>query len=452
MKKNFFRILLMNFLCIITTKKVIIPFKTSHNTAINYIESLLYNQIYATLEIGSNKQVVYLGISTGESLFVVESADIKEFNYNCSKSTSYKKNGGRYLIYDSLFRYMQGDIINDTFYFYDSFDIKKDNIKQYKDIMFAYVSQLGKYFYPEDNGYIDNNKTLISGIIGLQITTYYNNYEHMSIFKTLKNLDLIDKLVWTLNYTNNEEGYLIVGENPYQYNESYSEDKKKKTSCTTPSDRDFSWTFSFTDIKSGNNKLNSYRYADYSPQYGLVKGTSEYLTIIKPYFQKLEKCELKEIIIKAFKYSYYECDINVNVDDFEPLTFIHNELELQFILDKNDLFIAYNGKKYFLVVFQKESYGQKWSLGKPFTKKYQFTFDHDSKNIFYYEFVKAEPKSNNTIIIIIVCSFLGIVAIILGIVIGKIFVAERKKKKANELVDEIDNNKENNEEYNKLGV
>ena len=141
------------------------------------------------------------------------------------------------------------NIINDTFYFYDSFDIKKDNIKQYKDIMFAYVSQLGKYFYPEDNGYIDNNKTLISGIIGLQITTYYNNYEHMSIFKTLKNLDLIDKLVWTLNYTNNEEGYLIIGENPYQYNESYSEDKKKKTSCTTPSDRDFSWTFSFTDPK-----------------------------------------------------------------------------------------------------------------------------------------------------------------------------------------------------------
>ena len=61
MKKNFFLILLTNFLCIINTKKVIIPFKTSHNTAINYIESLLYNQIYATLEIGSNKQIVYLG-------------------------------------------------------------------------------------------------------------------------------------------------------------------------------------------------------------------------------------------------------------------------------------------------------------------------------------------------------------------------------------------------------
>ena len=277
----------------------------------------------------------------------------------------------------------------------------------------------------------------------------------MSIFKTLKKLDLIDKLVWTLNYTNDEEGYLIIGENPYQYNESYSEEKRKKTACTTPSDRDYSWTFSFTDIKSGKNKLNSYRYADYSPQYGLIKGTSEYLTIIKPYFQKLEKCELKEFTLKNVIYSYYECDINVNINDFEPLTFIHTEFELEFILDKDDLFINHNDKKYFLVAFQSESSNQKWGLGKPFVKKYQFTFDHESKNIFYYEKIKNEPepnKTSNTLIIIIVCSVLGIAAIILGIVLGKIFVAGRKKKKANELVDEVDNNKETNDEYNKLGV
>ena len=61
------------------------------------------------------------------------------------------------------------------------------------------------------------------------------------------------------------------------------------------------------------------------------------------------------------------------------------------------------------------------------------------------------PSALNTLIII-VCSVLGIAAIILGIILGKIFVAGRKKKKANELVDEVDNNKETNEEYNKLGV
>ena len=96
-----------------------------------------------------------------------------------------------------------------------------------------------------------------------------------------------------------------------------------------------------------------------------------------------------------------------------------------------------------MVAFQSESSNQKWGLGKPFVKKYQFTFDHESKNIFYYEKIKNEPepnKTSNTLIIIIICSVLGIAAIILGIVLGKIFVAGRKKKKANELVDEVDNN------------
>ena len=43
---------------------------------------------------------------------------------------------------------------------------------------------------------------------------------------------------------------------------------------------------------------------------------------------------------------------------------------------------------------------------------------------------------------------------ILGIILGKVFVSKRKKKKAKELDEEINNNDEieNNEDYNKLGV
>ena len=455
LRKIFPLFLLLQIIQIIHTKKIIIPFKTSHNTAINYMQSLLYNHIYATLEIGTNKQIVHLAISTADSYFAIESSNLNEFSYNCNKSSSYKKNGGMFIYSESEQRYMIGDILNDTFYFYDSFDDKIENIKSYNDLMFGYFSKLCRYCSPLDNGYIDNNKTLISGTIGLQITVDYNYNDHISLLKSLKNLNLIDKLVWTLNYTNNEEGKLIIGENPYQYNESYSEDNRKKTACTTPSDRDFSWTFSFTDIKSGNTKLNSYRYADYAPQYGAIIGTSEYLTLIRSYFESLEKCELMELTHKQLKYYYYECSTDVNINNFEPLTFIHSELGKNFTLDKNDLFIDYNQKKYFLVLFQQESYSEKWSLGKPFIKKYQFTFDHESRNIFYYEYGNNdEPNSNFKIILICVCIFLGIGAIVLGIILGKIFVAGRKKKKANELVDEISNNSENeiNEAYNKLGV
>ena len=97
--RNFFFLIFL-FLYIfyfVKAKKIIIPFKTAHNTEINFIESLLYDQIYATLEIGTNKQKVYLGITTEESLFAIESAEFNEFSYDCSKSISYKNNRDRYI-------------------------------------------------------------------------------------------------------------------------------------------------------------------------------------------------------------------------------------------------------------------------------------------------------------------------------------------------------------------
>jgi hypothetical protein len=118
------------------------------------------------------------------------------------------------------------------------------------------------------------------------------------------------------------------------------------------------------------------------------------------------------------------------------LTFIHNELGQKFILDKDDLFKDYNGKKYFLVLFQAKGETQKWALGTPFVKKYPLTFDHESRNIFYYESGnnnEDEGTPTSKIILICVCVALGIGAVILGIVLGKILVANRKKKKAKEL-------------------
>jgi len=69
--------------------------------------------------------------------------------------------------------------------------------------------------------------------------------------------------------------------------------------------------------------------------------------LIAPYFNSLQKCESKELTHKQAIYSYYECNIDVNINNFEPLTFIHSELGQKFILDKDDLFKDYNGKKYF---------------------------------------------------------------------------------------------------------
>jgi hypothetical protein len=233
---------------------------------------------------------------------------------------------------------------------------------------------------------------------------------------------------------------------------------QQKISCMSINN-DFSWTFSFTDIKIGKQKLTIYRLADYSPQLGLIKGTSEYLAIIKPYFESLGKCKLIEIEFKNEKYEYYECEKNTNINNFEPLIFVHQELENNFVLTKDDLFIDYNEKKYFLILFQKGAYKQKWELGKPFTKKFKFSFEHESRNILFYKDLKQIEEKNDESkiksIIIIIGAIIGIVALIGGIYIGKKFCSQKKKKKANELEDEIINNKinnENNEDSDKLGI
>ena len=79
---------------------------------------------------------------------------------------------------------------------------------------------------------------------------------------------------------------------------------------------------------------------------------------------------------------------NIDLNNFEQIEFIHEELSYKFILDKNDLFVDYKDKKYFLCIFIDEDLdhsSKNWIFGTPFIKKYNFAFDQDSKIILFYE-------------------------------------------------------------------
>ena len=212
-----------------------------------------------------------------------------------------------------------------------------------------------------------------------------------------------------------------------------------------------------------------YRMADYAPQIGVIVGTSEYGNTVKEFFGNKDKCSYNEIEFNKQKYFYYECDNDTNIDDFEPIVFIHQELEYNFTLDKNDLFIDFNNKKYFLVVFKNAYYEERWILGKPFVKKYQFVFDYDAKIMLFYdnkndESMNKDQKYDNQVFLYILLIILGILVLTLGIYIGKKFFGKKKKKKANELEDSINdvgnqnsiniNNNEDspNSDYNKMGI
>ena len=317
------------------SKKIVIPFKTIKNTNTNYIQSLLQFQIYTKLDIGTPKQTAYVAITTDTYIFAIESFVINKTFYSSEKSTSYHNN--TYISYYDNFQGMKkGDILNETFYFQDSINNNNNN-KIYNNIMFNYITELNIGCSAQDNGYIDNNINLISGIIGLQITRFYLEREEIIFMKSLKNINAIDKLTWSINYENDNEGYLIFGEYLHQYNINYNSDDYKKISCITVNN-EFYWYFLFTDIKIGDTKIKEYRTAQYAPQLGLIVGTNEFWEIISNYFEnftKINKCILNTINYKNEEYSYYECDKNIDIDNFEPITFIIRDSDISiFILDK----------------------------------------------------------------------------------------------------------------------
>ena len=133
-----------------------------------------------------------------------------------------------------------------------------------------------------------------------------------------------------------------------------------------------------------------------------------------------------------------------------------------FVLTKDDLFKEYGDKLYFLIVFDKFlSLNNYWILGKPFIKKYSFLYDIDSKQIYFNvndNNIKENEGGSNFIIYWVIISVLGLcVIIMISFVLIKIFL-KPKKKKANELKEDIDflneesNNNDNDNNKNNLGI
>lgn len=123
------------------------------------------------------------------------------------------------------------------------------------------------------------------------------------------------------------------------------------------------------------------------------------------------------------------------LNNFPPIIFFQKEMYFNFSLDAKDLFTIIPDGERLLFNIEFDNKTQKWELGKPIFKKYQFSFDLDSKLIKYYINSNNEKEKNNLkdgkIVIIMV---LTIIIFFIGIVIGKLFCRKYNRKiRANEL-------------------
>ena len=120
-------------------------------------------------------------------------------------------------------------------------------------------------------------------------------------------------------------------------------------------------------------------------------------------------------------------------------------------MEANDVFIDYNDYVICLIYFTTTSENV-FKFGKPFLKKYLFTFNYDSKKVYFYstagngkendgrENGNGNKKDNKVSIVILVISIFAtiIVVSIICYLIFKYFLYDKffRKKRASELDDD----------------
>lgn len=467
--------LLFSLLLLVKSNFIIIPLKRytynySNIKANNYndnISEIYTNIFYTELSIGEPPQKIITFINstkdsnTGiinkfcDSLFYLNDPSVNK-NYLFENSTGFSQIGPGDLKKDN-----KDVLVGDQISFFKNFalteEIKVDNISiLYNPNYVEYIlDDVGMDFI------IEKEKRTACGYIGLRLEMSYQN--NNNLVNQLKEKNIISNKVFSfLEVNKNNPVYakkgvdylLVMGEEIYNIfkikdinkyiNEKYVKKiyvEKSKLNDYIVNGYYFRWKLIFSNIffNIDNNTIEMEQKNDVflDNDYGLIAGTSEYRKIIKQtFFSKYidnNKCAEKTFAPIDFGSFYYIiCDNNININDFPELYLKSKNLQYIYQLNKNDLFIKDNNNYYFLVVFE-FSRSNTWVLGKPFLRKYLFSYDYDSKSIGFYNenLIQEEKNHSNIIKYIILFSVIIILLIIamgLGFLFGKNFYFLKKKK------------------------
>ena len=324
-----------------------------------------------------------------------------------------------------------------------------------------------------------NNNLLYGLIIGLVLS---DNYYESNFMRQIHDRNIISKYIVSFEFTNNEDGMLIIGKYPHEYSpDKYSEENLKsfysyqpRTMYLTNFVISFNEIYSLIDNEKYSLKQKSRSILVLNSR--LIIGTKEYMEFIENYFFKeyinINICEkyftntnsLDDFII-------FSCldDEKLKLSEFPNLNFNMKSENLTLELNYKDLFKNIGNNYYFLIAFEKFG-GYAWRLGKPLFLKYTFVYNGDSKTIGFYlkkklfkneDIIKKDWKIELNIFKIIIIIILFLIFIFLIIIIsyylGKKYNLIRKKH-ANELEDEYDYNSskdindKNNNDFKKKHV
>ena len=461
--KYIFLILFFNyaFCYLIIPLKYLPIYKNTSSTQNEIYNSIINIKLYAELGIGSPKQNIEIPIDFTSNDFYISDNPIEYFNKNnniysnikffdSSKSISLISLEDIYLDGNNFYL---GEYSQDVFYLNLTSNIK---------------TQL-EFYLP-----IKLKKAESGGIGLLLYTSKYNS--DRTFLKCVKKKNLIDNYYWDIIYKNDKDIFLLLGNLPHEINHTlinnniFNQDDLKSILYEIDNGNT-KYTINIDNIiiyqnKSQNN-FDDIKKIELNYNSGGIKLPNHILPIYEKFFEQYisrEYCFKNELNMPN-KISFFYCkneekildEISIN---FPGIEFHSNDLNYDFNLNMNDLFYTINKYIYFLIFFENDNLNNnRIIVGRPFLKKYQFSFEHDKKLIYFYstENKKSDFNDNNLnnnedkkyifIIIVIIGAF--ILLLVFVFFLFKFFMNKymNRTKKAYELEDEYEYIQKNDKTY-----
>ena len=278
-------------------------------------------------------------------------------------------------------------------------------------------------------------------IFGLKMGSDVNEFIQ-SFLKTFKLNTNINYYKWTLKYNSNDEGLLVLGDNPVEYDPIFH--KKNYTEYRANAIKNYNqyhFTLRFDEVTFNNITLNVGKEVQLCHDLAVISVDQKfYENITDIFFEKYIENEICEKLWEPNKYGYIRCDgknfKDKDIKFFPSIFFKHIIMNFIFELNYNDLFSKEkDGYVYFLLVFDLSYGGIKF--GKPFLKKYPFTVDTEEGiiSLFYIDNKEKEKSNKSLIVILVIVSILFLVILSALIFYGVRYktLKGRNKKRANEL-------------------
>lgn len=461
--KKFF---ILSIILCLSNSQIKVPLKYfpiyiyNDTTPSQIMQNLILMRLYANIDMGTPRTTIQIPLYFESNEFFICQISKKEFGTELFSDMKLFNNSNSMIETDEGNYEISGYFFNMAYSYNDTFYINNQKYEM-------------PFYLP-----IDTDEKL-SGGIGMQLNSYHNFGDdsttpiEKSFIGYFKSKKIINDYHYSIFYNSKinskeEEGFLLIGSLPHElntdlgyYNKDYFIENNKRTVNLKVSGNIIENIMEMDKVLAyeGNNKdkliedfpNTSFDYLKVKFDYnsGGVKAPKG----LQKYYQRVfeEYINKTECFYDSFKknsYYFYYCKNNKDTISkiksvFPGIIFRSNDFETSFTLDADDLFIEENNYVFCLIYFTTSS-GISWILGKPFLKKYQFSFNYESKYITFYkenEQNKGEINGPNngispTVLWIVVCATVVIVSVICFIIFkyylhGKLF----KKKRANELED-----------------